>query len=74
MGIPDGQVNKIFDQFYRGQEESGKGGYGLGLFLVKHIMDAHAGRIEVDSEVGRGSTFRLVFPVSRDAHRPADVR
>lgn len=61
-GIPPDEQEKIFQQFYRSQTRSGKGGYGLGLYLVKHIMDAHGGRVEVESEVGRGSRFRLVFP------------
>ena len=63
IGIPADEREKIFQQFYRTRTRSGKGGYGLGLFLVKHIMDAHGGRVEVESEVGRGSRFRLVFPV-----------
>jgi signal transduction histidine kinase len=62
IGIPADEREKIFEQFYRSRERSGKGGYGLGLYLVKHIMDAHGGRVEVQSEVGRGSRFRLVFP------------
>jgi signal transduction histidine kinase len=62
IGIPADEREKIFEQFYRSRARSGKGGYGLGLFLVKHIMDAHGGRVEVQSEVGRGSRFRLVFP------------
>jgi signal transduction histidine kinase len=62
IGIPAEEREKIFQQFYRSRTRSGKGGYGLGLFLVKHIMDAHGGRVEVESEVGRGSRFRLVFP------------
>jgi signal transduction histidine kinase len=62
IGIPADEREKIFQQFYRSGARSGKGGYGLGLFLVKHIMDAHGGRVEVQSEVGRGSRFRLVFP------------
>lgn len=53
---------KIFGQFYRGPGSAGKGGYGLGLYLVKHIMDAHGGSIELESEVERGSRFRLIFP------------
>lgn len=61
-GIPASERPKIFDQFYRGPNSAGKGGYGLGLYLVKHIMDAHGGNIELESEVGRGSLFRLIFP------------
>jgi signal transduction histidine kinase len=62
IGIPEEEREKIFQQFYRSGTRSGKGGYGLGLYLVKHIMDAHGGRVEVQSEVGHGSRFRLVFP------------
>jgi signal transduction histidine kinase len=63
VGIPASEQQKIFERFYRIQNGSGKGGYGLGLFMVRHIMDAHGGRAEVESEPGRGSRFRLVFPV-----------
>ena len=63
IGIPPDEHEKIFQQFYRSRTRSGKGGYGLGLYLVKHIMDAHGGRVEVQSEAGRGSRFRLVFPL-----------
>jgi signal transduction histidine kinase len=62
IGIPTEEREKIFRQFYRSGTRTGKGGYGLGLYLVRHIMDAHGGRVEVKTEVGRGSRFRLVFP------------
>ena len=62
VGIPANQHDKIFERFYRVKNGSGKGGYGLGLFLVRHIMDAHGGRAEVESQPGQGSRFRLVFP------------
>lgn len=62
IGIPPAERSRIFERFYRAHGGTGKGGYGLGLFMVRHIMDAHGGRIEVDSEPGRGSRFRLVFP------------
>ena len=57
---------RIFDTFYRVESDRLRtSGAGLGLFLVKHIMDAHDGRVEVESTPGQGSTFRLVFPRSR---------
>ena len=62
LGIPAAERERIFGRFYRVPNSSGKGGYGLGLFLVRHIMDAHGGRVDVESEPGRGSRFRLMFP------------
>jgi signal transduction histidine kinase len=64
VGIPPTEQGRIFDRFYRAANDSGKGGYGLGLFMVRHIMAAHDGRADVTSEPGQGSTFRLVFPVA----------
>lgn len=65
IGIPGEEQDKIFQQFYRSGAGSGKGGYGLGLFLVRHIMEAHRGHVEVHSAAGQGSRFRLVFPLPR---------
>ena len=62
LGIPAAERERIFGRFYRVPNGSGKGGYGLGLFLVRHIMDAHGGCVDVESEPGRGSRFRLTFP------------
>ena len=62
-GIAEEHHRKIFDTFYRvgtALVHNTKGS-GLGLALVKHIMDAHGGRVEVESVVGKGSTFRLLF-------------
>ncbi len=64
-GIPPADQQQIFTRFYRGRGRSGRGGYGLGLYLVKHMMDAHHGRIDLDSEPRRGSRFTLVFPVAQ---------
>jgi signal transduction histidine kinase len=64
IGIAASEREKIFERFYRSGNGAGKGGSGIGLYLVRHIMEAHGGRAEVDSEPGRGSRFRLVFPVS----------
>jgi len=65
IGIPPEEQSKIFEKFYR--VSSGLvhdiRGSGLGLTLVRHIMDAHKGEISVHSRVGEGSTFRLSFPI-----------
>lgn len=63
-GIPADEQSRIFDQFYRRHGDSGTGGYGLGLFLVNHIMKAHGGGVQLESQPGRGSCFRLIFPAS----------
>ncbi len=70
-GIPAADRGRLFQQFHRGRNATGKGGYGLGLYLVKHVMDAHGGTIEVHSETGRGTRFRLVFPAGEPATEPA---
>ncbi len=65
IGIPKGQLNKLFDKFYRvptGDVHDTKGS-GLGLSIVKHIVEAHDGKIRIQSTVGSGSTFRLLFPM-----------
>lgn len=65
MGIPQKDQKKIFEKFFRvssGNVHNVKGS-GLGLSIVKNIMDAHHGNIELKSEIGKGSTFRLVFPL-----------
>ncbi len=70
MGIPKNQVEKLFEKFYRvptGDVHDTKGS-GLGLTLVKHIMDAHQGDIKVVSEVGVGSKFKLFFPLDQQAN------
>lgn len=65
VGIPSGEMDKIFDKFYQGKNTAQQsiGGTGLGLALVKHTVEAHHGKVLVESKVGQGSTFSLVFPV-----------
>lgn len=68
IGIAAEHLHKIFEKFYRvssGLVHNTKGS-GLGLALVKHIMDAHDGEIKVDSRPGEGSRFRLLFPPATD--------
>lgn len=64
VGIAVADQARIFDRFYRAANGNGKGGYGLGLFLVRHVMEAHGGRAEVESEPGHGSRFRLILPAA----------
>ncbi len=59
VGIPPEDINRIFERFYRVEKSRSKdrGGSGLGLSIVKHILEAHGTHIEVSSELGRGSLF-----------------
>lgn len=60
-GIPQEQINRIFDPFYTTK----KHGTGLGLMIVQRIVRAHGGRIDLESHVGRGTTFRIWFRPTR---------
>jgi len=66
-GIAGQHLDRIFERFYRVDKGRSRelGGTGLGLAIVKHIARAHGGRIEVDSAVGRGSTFTLIIPATQ---------
>jgi signal transduction histidine kinase len=64
-GIPPSQLCHIFDPFFttkEGPDESGRGGTGLGLSICREIIEAHSGRIRVESLVGRGTTFTVKLP------------
>jgi two-component system, sporulation sensor kinase E len=58
-GIPQEQINRIFEPFYTTKKK----GTGLGLMIVQRIVRAHGGRIDLESFVGRGTTFRLWLPL-----------
>ena len=61
IGIQPEETPKIWDRLYRGDKSRSEPGLGLGLSLVKAVVGAHKGRIEVDSEPGVGSVFKLYF-------------
>jgi signal transduction histidine kinase len=64
IGIPAAERERIFEKFYRvGRSETqGRRGSGVGLALVKHIVEAHGGRVAVDGRPGEGSRFTLHLP------------
>jgi signal transduction histidine kinase len=64
-GIPLEEQTAIFDRFRRAASVERSQGSGLGLPIVKAIAEAHHGRVELASEVGRGSTFTIVIPVDQ---------
>ena len=73
-GIPRESLPNIFNAFYStksGPDESGKGGTGLGLAACKDIIDAHQGRIRVESSVGVGTAFIIRLPIASDAQAAA---
>jgi signal transduction histidine kinase len=65
IGIPPDQQTAIFEPFHRvASASAGIAGSGLGLAISKRIVERHGGRIEVDSQLGRGTTFRVLLPAS----------
>lgn len=65
IGIPATEHERIFNRFYRGDPARGsvQGGIGMGLAIARKIIEAHGGRIELESEPGKGSIFRVILPV-----------
>lgn len=69
LGISPKDLPKIFDRFYRasGNRPTATGGSGLGLSITQKIVELHRGRIEVESEVNNGSTFKVLLPLKAGA-------
>lgn len=67
-GIPQEKLQRIFEPYFttkKGPDETGKGGTGVGLATCKNIIEAHGGKIRVESTVGKGTCFTLMLPTSR---------
>jgi signal transduction histidine kinase len=75
IGIPQGDQNRIFEKFYRAHAGNKRdtGGVGLGLTVVQHIVEAHQGKIEVESKVGEGSSFTIILPKFQES-APGEAR
>jgi signal transduction histidine kinase len=67
IGIPQEQREKIFERFYRAVDASTQGfpGLGIGLYIVAEIIQHHGGTITVESAMGKGSTFHVTLPLTR---------
>jgi two-component system, OmpR family, phosphate regulon sensor histidine kinase PhoR len=63
IGIPETDVNRIFERFYKTDRARSSGGTGLGLAIAKHLVEAHGGKIWVESQEGLGSTFYFSIPM-----------
>jgi two-component system phosphate regulon sensor histidine kinase PhoR len=76
LGIPAKEHARIFEKFYRLDPDmaGGIGGTGLGLYICRELVRRVGGRIWVESEVGRGSTFFVEVPLAGDGQRRAPER
>src|SRR5690606_4181188 len=68
IGMTAEELENLFTRFYRAKNDATTkvSGTGLGLYLTKYFVEAHQGRVEVMSEPGKGSTFRIQLPLSLD--------
>jgi signal transduction histidine kinase len=76
IGIPAGQLDKVFEKFYQveGSLHRSVSGTGLGLAITKGLVEAHQGKIWVESEVGKGSAFTFTLPLSEGEKREQPFR
>jgi two-component system NtrC family sensor kinase len=61
-GIPAEYLEKIFEPFFTTKEK----GTGLGLAITRQIVEMHMGKIEIDSDLGKGTTVRIILPIERE--------
>ena len=76
IGIPEDQLEKIFEKFHQVEDSLHRSiaGTGLGLAITKGLVEAHHGKIWVESEIGKGSTFTFTLPVSKGEKRDLHFR
>jgi two-component system, OmpR family, sensor histidine kinase VicK len=76
VGIPADKIGKIFDHLYRVNDATSQRvkGFGIGLYVVREIVRLHGGHVEVTSQEGHGSTFRVVLPLPATAEGLTDER
>jgi signal transduction histidine kinase len=63
-GIPDSDLTRVFDRFYRGRRTAARGGLGLGLYSVRLLVEAHGGTVRVERSRGGGATILVALPSS----------
>jgi signal transduction histidine kinase len=71
IGIADAEIPHLFDRFWQGRRAKGRDGFGLGLFIVQGLVEAHQGHVRVESRVGLGSSFYFTVPL---AESPSPTR
>jgi len=66
IGIPEDALPRVFERFYQVDNTATRtyGGTGMGLALVRRLVEAHGGKVEVESRVGEGTCFALLWPVA----------
>ena len=69
VGIPEHEQEELFQRFFRASTSTGIPGTGIGLHLVKHLVEMHGGDIDVDSSPGQGSTFSVRLPIRQAANQ-----
>jgi signal transduction histidine kinase/DNA-binding response OmpR family regulator len=71
VGMPKEQLSKIFDRFH--QVAGTEGGTGIGLSLAKELLQLHKGQVSVQSDTGKGSSFRISIPIAPEFYNPAEI-
>ena len=70
VGIPEGELGKLFERFFRASTGVFAPGTGLGLSIVKSIVEVHGGTISIESEEGVGTAFLIELPLEADVLEP----